>query len=203
MSITAVEAKLTGPAVTDAGMLLDAIATIDRDTAAFLEIDLAGSTRKQIHDISAAIRDRGMRGGAKLRCGGETRDDFPDVEQVATFIWEASLTSLPFKATAGLHQPIRHHDDTLDVWRHGFVNILMASAACDAGEDRPTVEAIIAESDPTAFSISAMAASWRALSLPGSAIRRSRHSGFVAFGSCDLVEPLAALNDLGFLGEGS
>jgi hypothetical protein len=203
MSITAVEARLSGPAVTDAGMLLDAIATIDRDTAAFLEIDPAGSTRKQIHEIGEAIRDRGMRGGAKLRCGGETRDRFPDVDQVATFIWEATLASLPFKATAGLHQPIRHHDDALDVWRHGFLNILMASAACDAGEDHSIVEAIIAESDPTAFSVSAMTASWRTVSLPGSAIRRSRQSGFVAFGSCDLEEPLTALDDLGFLGEGS
>jgi hypothetical protein len=79
----------------------------------------------------------------------------------------------------------------------------MASAACDAGEDRSIVEAIIAESDPTAFSVSAMTASWRTVSLPGSAIRRSRQSGFVAFGSCDLEEPLTALDDLGFLGEGS
>jgi hypothetical protein len=48
-----------------------------------------------------------------------------------------------------------------------------------------------------------MAAGWKDLRFPGSAIRRSRHAGFVAFGSCDLAEPLGGLAGLDFLGAGS
>jgi hypothetical protein len=203
MTITAAEAKLAGPAVVDAGSLLDALATIDTDLAVYIEIDAGEQIVDQLHEVRAAVHDRGDRGGAKLRCGGLTAAEFPSVETVASFIWEASLLSLPFKATAGLHQPVRHHDEELDVWRHGFVNLLMASAACDNGEDRDTIEAIVAETDPAAFTVTPVAATWRHVTLPGSAIRRARRSGLVAYGSCDLAEPLEALDALGFLGSGS
>ena len=98
---------------------------------------------------------------------------------------------------------VRHHfDDDLDGWRHGFVNLLMASVACDDGADPDTVGAIIAETDPEAFSVTAAAARWRDIHLPGSAIRRSRRNGFIAFGSSDIDGPIEDLDDLGFLGDG-
>jgi hypothetical protein len=203
MSITATEAKLAAPAVTDAGSLIDTLATIDRDMAIFVEVDSAGSMEQQLHSVSTALRDRGRAGGAKLRCGGIDPDAFPSVETVATFIWEATMLSLPFKATAGLHQPIRHHDPDLDVWRHGFVNLLLACAACDGGEDMTTVTRIIGETEPSAFTFTSMAASWRGIAFPGSALRRARRSGMVAYGSCDLAEPIDALVGLGYLGDGS
>jgi len=203
MRITASEAKLASPAVADAGSLVDMLGTIDTDMAVFVEVDGHRSIEGQLRDIAEALRDRGRAGGAKLRCGGLSAEDFPSVETVASFIWEASLLSLPFKATAGLHQPIRHHDAAIGAWRHGFVNLLLACAAADAGEDLDTIRRIIGEEEPSAFGFTPMAASWRELTIPGSAIKRARRSGMVAYGSCDLAEPLEALMALGFLGEGS
>ncbi len=200
LSIGAVELMLeTG---TDPGDLIDTVATIDPDLAVYIEVDRAAPLDDQIRAVGDALRDRGRRGGAKLRCGGLTKDDFPTIDEVTAFVWTASFADVPFKATAGLHQPVRHHDPDLDGWRHGFVNLLIASVAADAGQPRSVVRDIIAESDPTAFTITPVAASWRDVVLPGSAIRRSRQRGLVGFGSCDIDEPRDGLADLAFLGDG-
>lgn len=202
MRVSAAEVKMpdTIDGVED---LLDTVAIIDPDVSTFVEVSDQFPLRDQLESIETSLRVTGSTGGAKIRCGGVTPDLFPTVERLAGFIWEASLSSLPFKATAGLHQPIRHHDDALDVWRHGFVNILVASVAADAGEDRETVEAIVGETESDAFEISATAARWKDVVLPGSAVRRSRTHGFTAYGSCDADEPLEALTDYGFLGDGT
>ena len=200
MSIAAFEVALEPG--TDAGRLIDTVATIDPDVAVFIEVDRREPLDDQIREIGDALRDRGRRGGAKLRCGGLTKDDFPTVDEVTEFVWAASFADVAFKATAGLHQPIRHRDAAIGVWRHGFVNLLIGSVAADAGQSRSVVREIVAESDPTAFSITPVAASWRDVVLPGSAIRRSRLRGLVAFGSCEIDEPREALAGLSFLGDG-
>ncbi|HSJ71887.1 MAG TPA: hypothetical protein VLA29_09615 [Acidimicrobiia bacterium] len=184
------------------GNLIDTVATIDPDLAVFIEVDREGPLDDQVRAIGDALRDRGRRGGAKLRCGGLTKDDFPTVDEVTEFVWAASFADVPFKATAGLHQPIRHRDAAIGAWRHGFVNLLIASVAADAGQPISVVREIVAESDPTAFAITPVAASWRDVVLPGSAIRRSRLRGLVAFGSCDIDEPREALAGMSFLGDG-
>lgn len=200
MSIAAFELMLEPG--TDPGSLIDTVATIDPDLAVFIEVDRVEPLDDQIRAIGDALRDRGRRGGAKLRCGGLTKDDFPTVDEVTEFLWAASFADVAFKATAGLHQPIRHRDQTIGGWRHGFVNLLIGSVAADAGQPRSVVREIVAESDPTAFSITPVAASWKDVVLPGSAIRRSRLRGLVAFGSCDIDEPKEALAGLSFLGDG-
>ena len=202
MEVTAAEVRYPED---EAGVrsVLETVATIDRDVATFIEVDTDRPLRTQIETIDRELRRSGQTGGAKLRCGGLAADAFPSVDVVTEFLWEASLTDMPFKATAGLHQPIRHHDPELGVMRHGFVNLLAASAACDEGENRETVRAIVEEDDPSAFELNATALRWRDVTLPGSAVRRSREDGFIAFGSCDLDEPLSALSALGFLGEGT
>lgn len=202
MEITAAEVRYPEQADGIAA-ILESVGTIDRDAATFIEVDTERPMRDQIEAIDRHLREFGRTGGAKLRCGGLTADAFPDVDTVTQFLWEASLTGLPFKATAGLHQPIRHRDDELGVMRHGFLNLLVASVACDAGEDMGTVRDIVGDDDRSSFAVSATAVRWRDLMLPGSAVRRSRHDGFIAYGSCDIDEPLDALKDLGFLGEGA
>lgn len=200
MEITAAEVRA---AADDPGRLLDAVSSIDADVTPFIEIDRDVPLAAQVEAIGAALSNRGVAGGLKLRCGGVDADAFPSVADVAGFIWETSLADIPFKATAGLHAPLRHRDPELGVMRHGFVNILLASVAAGRGEPRSVVEAIVAETEPDAFALGPATASWRNIAFPGSAIRRSRMHGLHAFGSCDIDEPLAGLRSLGFLGEGA
>lgn len=203
MTIAAVEAKLTEATAVELGSLLDAMLSVGTEVVPFVEVDRSVSITAQVGLIADALRSRRRVGGAKLRCGGETADLFPTSAEAAEFIMAATDQGLPFKATAGLHQPIRHFDEDLGIERHGFVNILMAAALAVTGSDIMTIEAIITDTDPKAFSLAAAFATWRGHEVPGSALRRMRQTGFIAYGSCDFDEPTEALEHLGFLGGGA
>jgi hypothetical protein len=203
MTVAAAEARLPGatPSATDA--LLDAMLSVATDVVPFIEVNRDTSITDQVDIIADALGRRNRIGGAKLRCGGLTKDLFPSSAEVAEFIVTATRRRLPFKATAGLHQPIRHFDDSIGIERHGFLNILMAAVLAESGMDLDAVEEVIADTDPKAFSVSTAFASWRDHEIPGSALRRVRRDGFVAYGSCDFDEPTDALQELGFLGGGT
>ena len=71
---------------------------------------------------------------AKLRTGGVVQDAFPSVEQVAGFILRCAELGVPFKATAGLHHPLRcvhpftYAADSPAGVMHGFLNLFTAAA---------------------------------------------------------------------------
>jgi hypothetical protein len=203
ITIDAVEAKAQRPDPDAIAQLIEATGALDAETAVFVELVSGHPPAPQIDAVAENLRALGRNGGVKLRCGGAGPADFPSVEEVAEFVWDSTNEGVPFKATAGLHQPIRHFDTDLGAWRHGFVNILIASIAATDGEPRDVVESIIAETDPSQFSVTATAVQWKHVFAAGSAIRRSRRNGFVAFGSCDLDEPIEALRSLDMLGEGA
>ncbi len=203
LSVASAEARISDPSIEGISALVTTIGSINPDVVAFLEVRRDSDIRSQIDSIGAVLAEAGMAGGAKLRCGGLTADLFPSVEEVAGFIVGAVDASVPFKATAGLHQPVRHFDEALDVWRHGFVNLLMATAAATAGEPDDVVHAIVGETDPDAFAISPAFATWKELRFPGSALRRMRQRNFIAYGSCDFDEPIDALTDMSLLGDGT
>ena len=203
MTIGAVEAKTSRSDHEAIAQVIEATGALDTDVAVFIELVRGASFAEQIDAVADNLRSRGRTGGAKLRCGGSDPDDFPTVEEVTDFVWAATNEGVPFKATAGLHQPVRHLDEDIGAWRHGFVNILLASVAASEGEPRSVVEAIVAETDPESFSVTATAARWGQVFAAGSTIRRSRRNGFHAFGSCDLDEPIDALRTLDMLGDGA
>jgi hypothetical protein len=197
------EAKITDYSVAGVGATIDTISAIQPEIFAFLEVDRSTSIRDQVANVADALNNRGQAGGLKLRCGGAEAALFPSTGEVAEFIFAATAHGLPFKATAGLQRPVRHYDEAIDTWHHGFVNLLIASGAAADGESASTVEAIVTETNPAAFSVSPAFATWRDISIPGSAIRRTRRDGFVAYGSCEFNEPVEALAALAFLGDGA
>jgi hypothetical protein len=131
----------------------------------------------------AAVRE--ARAGAKIRCGGTT---LPSVEEVAAFIVACRDAGVPFKATAGLHHPIRSGD------RHGFLNLLAAAVFADAD-----LEAILAEEDPSAFTLDADGFGVHGQRAGAETIRAARAELFVAYGSCSFDEPVDDLTALGML----
>jgi len=80
-----------------------------------------------------AIKDVG--GRAKIRTGGLTADAFPSSEAVANFLMECAQRDLAFKATAGLHHPMRcvkpftYAEDSPSGAMHGFLNVALAASA--------------------------------------------------------------------------
>lgn len=135
---------------------------------------------------------------AKLRCGGLTADAFPSVDEVADFITATCAAGVPFKATAGLHHPIRHRDEATGFTMHGFLNLL-AAAAFAPSVDSVTLRAMVAEEDATAFSLTGSGLHWRGKTVDEETLAATRRERFVSYGSCSFEEPVDDLIALGVL----
>jgi hypothetical protein len=131
--------------------------------------------------------------GAKVRCGGATADAFPPPEAVAEFVARCVRAGVPFKATAGLHHPIRHVEAGTGFPKHGFLNLLAAACAAHAeGAGENELTGLLAEEDAGAV----LAALGR---FDAAAVKATRASLFHAYGSCSFAEPVEDLKALGLL----
>lgn len=139
---------------------------------------------------------------AKLRTGGVTPDAIPSVDSVASYIIACAERSLPFKATAGLHHPVRnmhrltYEPNACSAMMHGFINVFLAAAFAWHGERH--IQPIVAETDPTAFRFDDRA-HWRELSLSSGEIADVRSRFAHSFGSCSFEEPIEDLRALAWL----
>ncbi|MBX9694301.1 MAG: hypothetical protein K2Z81_18090 [Cyanobacteria bacterium] len=139
---------------------------------------------------------------AKIRTGGLTPEAIPSPQVVAEFILACAERKLPFKATAGLHHPVRkeyaltYEKDAPRAIMHGFINVLLASAF--AWNGKSDIEPILSEMDATAFSFDDRA-HWRDLSLSADEIKRARQEFIHSVGSCSFEEPVNDLKALGLL----
>jgi hypothetical protein len=136
--------------------------------------------------------------GAKLRCGGVTAQAFPSVAEVAAFVRAASGAGVAFKATAGLHHPVRHVDAATGFPMHGFLNVLGA-AAFASRVDATTLEGIVAEEDAAAFVFDDVGFAWRDRRATLAELESARAAAFVAYGSCSFAEPVEDLIGLRIL----
>ena len=143
----------------------------------------------------AAVRAAGA--GAKLRCGGVTAAAFPSVEAVARFVCACAAAGVAWKATAGLHHPVRHVDPATGLRMHGFLNLLAAAAFAHAGE--AAVRALVAEEDPAAFALDPGGLAVHGHWADPAALAGMRAQRLVAYGSCSFAEPVADLTALGVL----
>ena len=136
---------------------------------------------------------------AKIRTGGLTPDAIPHPDRVATFIKVCAMHGVAFKATAGLHHPVRcmraltYEPDSPRATMHGFINVFMAAAfPHDA-------ERILAEEDPKAFRFEDDAAWWRDHAVTTEHLAEVRREFAISFGSCSFEEPIVDLQELGWL----
>jgi hypothetical protein len=145
--------------------------------------------------MTAAARSRL---GAKIRCGGVTPEAFPSVADVAAFLDAAATEHVPFKATAGLHHPVRHYHAAAGATMHGFLNIL-AAAALSHRVSRETLEQIVGEEDAAAFAFDDVSFGWRDDRVGVEELTAARQEDFVAYGSCSFSEPVDDLIALSML----
>jgi hypothetical protein len=144
-------------------------------------------------------------GFAKVRTGGLTPESIPAAEELAEFLCQAAQRRIAFKATAGLHHPVRsdrpltYAPDAPRGVMHGFVNVFLAAAFAWSGADGATVLKILNETDAGAFQFRNNDALWRDQRLTTEQIAASRREFAHSFGSCSFEEPLADLRTLGWL----
>jgi hypothetical protein len=153
--------------------------------------------------LAAAVRAAG--GRLKVRTGGVTPDAFPTPGDLLRFIRAAHNAGVAFKATAGLHHPLRadyrltYEPQSACGTMFGFVNLFLATALVVAGADDREAGLVLEERDPRAFRFDADSVGWRSHRLDLETIRRARESGIVSFGSCSFTEPIGDLRSLGLL----
>lgn len=135
--------------------------------------------------------------GFKLRTGGVIASAFPSSIQIARALVAAIEHRVPIKFTAGLHHPIRQFHSSVQTVMHGFINVLGAGVlAAEHGWDPVQTVALLETEDPTAFTFTEDAFSWREWQIPTARIREHR-TLVTSFGSCSFDEPRDDLRTLG------
>ncbi|MEU8117673.1 hypothetical protein AB0C21_03075 [Spirillospora sp. NPDC049024] len=137
-----------------------------------------------------AVAARGDR--AKFRTGGVKAHLYPSPDELAAAVTAVVDAGVPFKATAGLHHPVRNTDPETGFHQHGFLNLLLATDAALDGRPAADLAAILADRDAPA-----VAARVAGLGAARTAAVRAR---FLSFGTCSITDPLTELADLGLLG---
>ncbi len=151
----------------------------------------------------AAIARAG--GSAKARTGGVTADAFPSAADLSRFIVTCVRAGVPFKATAGLHHPLRasyrltYEPDSPRGEMFGFLNVLLAAAFARGGAAGTEISELLTERDPRAIRFDADGVAWRDHRVSASALAEARRTVALSFGSCSFIEPMKELRELGLL----
>jgi hypothetical protein len=185
--VESVEVKVASPAE-----IIRLSEIIPAELAAYFEFPLSSCT-----EFIAAVAKCGRK--AKIRMGGETADNFPAPEGVIKFLRRCAASNVPFKATAGLHHPLRsvhrftYEPDSAAGTMHGFLNVFMAALFLRAGMKAELAAEVLEEESAQAFQFEFGGVSWREHQLSRHQIADARRDFAVSFGSCSFTEPV---NDL-------
>lgn len=142
----------------------------------------------------------GRRAGVKLRCGGLEASAFPSPEQLATAVTACRERGLPFKATAGLHHPLRGFRAEVQAPMHGFLNLFGAAVLSFAnGLGAAEVRAILEDEEAGSFVFEDDHFRWKSYRATVPQIEDARHRFTTSFGSCSFDEPRDDLRALGLI----
>jgi hypothetical protein len=139
---------------------------------------------------------------AKIRTGGETADKFPPAARVIEFLQLCVAHHVPFKATAGLHHPLRsihrltYKEDSPSGLMHGFLNVFLAAALVRQGVDAEVCAQLLEEQSSEAFRFAHHGIDWREHHLTRDEIVSTRKMFAASFGSCSFSEPIDDLKVL-------
>jgi len=165
----------------------------------FFELDPSAELHAQLQAVATVGRF------AKIRTGGIVADAIPAAEVVAEFLIRCHEHRVPFKATAGLHHPIRsdhalhYGDDAPRDTMHGFLNVFLAAAMLTSGgaSDEQLVR-VLEDRDVRAFACADDEIRWRDHRFGPDQLTAARRFAR-SFGSCSFAEPLDDLRRLQWL----
>lgn len=191
----AIELKADAPAEIEAASDI-----IPRDFTNYFEIPVG----ENLADLVSTLAIYGQR--AKIRTGGTAREAFPKSTQIVRFVRTCLAANVPFKATAGLHHPLRclkpltYEKDAPEGMMFGFLNVFLASAFAAQGHSPDVIQEILEDENPENFSFTAAGANWgEKYFINAAQIEYLRRRYITSFGSCSFTEPVDELQDLGLL----
>jgi len=155
-------------------------------------------------DLVSTLAFRQQR--AKIRTGGVVPEDFPKSAEVIKFVRACVGANVPFKATAGLHHPIRcyrpltYAADGPKGTMHGFLNLFLMTGFARKSFKPKRLEELMEEEFDEVFRFEEPRISWRDGNvLDIFDLQQLRLAGITSFGSCSFDEPVADLHSLGIL----
>ena len=144
--------------------------------------------------LIAALAEKKHR--AKMRTGGMTPEAIPHTQHVARFIIACVRARVPFKATAGLHHPLRamyhltYKPNGPTGRMHGHLSVLLAAAFARQGMSLDLLIEVLEEEAADALEFEDTGVRWRGHWLGNDALREAREHTMLAFGSCSFREPI-------------
>lgn len=176
------------------------VAALPEGVTAYFEI----ATGDALPDLVTALSIKGQK--AKIRTGGVSREDFPSSKHIIRFVRTCMAANVPFKATAGLHHPIRcfkpltYAEDAPQGTMHGFLNMLLMTGFARESYRVSLLEEMMEEEFEEVFQFSELGVKWRNEHfLSNLHLKLLRERGMHSFGSCSFDEPIADLQALGLL----
>jgi hypothetical protein len=159
----------------------------------YVEVPLDGSAPELLDAIAGAkLR-------AKVRTGGVTGDAFPPAGEIVSFIRACLDRNLPFKATAGLHHPLRgNYRLTYEASAptgpmFGYLNVFLAAAFMRNGLNDKEAAELLVETDAAAIIVEDERIRWRDSEIGVETIKAVRARVATSFGSCSFREPVDEL----------
>ncbi|MEZ4699608.1 MAG: hypothetical protein R2834_04705 [Rhodothermales bacterium] len=135
--------------------------------------------------------------GFKIRTGGLNAADFPAPDALAEALAACRDAGLPFKATAGLHHPVRSFRREVNGEMHGFLNVFGAGVLAHArGLDRETLARLLSDTDAAHFRLDDAGFAWTNYHAGPTEIALARAFA-TSFGSCSFDEPREDLAGIG------
>ncbi len=175
-------------------------AALPRGVTAYFEIEPKGDFVDLITTVALVGQC------AKVRTGGITPGSFPSSDAIVRFVQICTAANVPFKATAGLHHPIRcfrpltYEVNSPKGTMHGFLNLFLMTGFARESFRRSFLEDVMEDEFEEVFQFDPTGVKWRdEFDLTLHQIARLRAYGIQSFGSCSFDEPIADLQSLGIL----
>lgn len=155
------------------------------------------------HDIRGLLATLvGCDAGAKVRTGGIKPELYPSTSALADFIIQCAKADVPFKATAGLHHPLRNHNDDVGAMQFGFLNVFLAALVAADAEGECSVDELsplLIRCDLEGIEFTSDGVSIEGEVYDLAAIEDARIAFALSFGSCSFDDPFNDLAALGLL----
>ena len=159
---------------------------------------------ENLGDLISTLSITGQR--AKIRTGGMSEEAFPPVEQIVKFMRVCQAANVPFKATAGLHHPLRsvnsltYEPDAPEGTMNGFLNVFLAAAFLRQGYQPKLINELLKDKRADNFLFDDDGVLWRREHFLSSLqIENLRVRAAISFGSCSFIEPINDLKEIGLL----
>jgi hypothetical protein len=160
----------------------------------FFEVNLKENHEEVIIRTVESIGAVNADCGFKLRTGGTEASAFPATQVIAFAIMTCTEFGVPMKCTAGLHHPLRHYDESVSGYMHGFFNVFGAGLMSYTNNfDEEGLLEILNDEDPFEFAFDEEGLLYNDTRVTNEEIIEARKNLMISYGSCSFDDPV---NDL-------